>query len=92
MLKKKKQLKPMNISNARNSWTNKETDSSTKVPESIENIQNEVIIEFSLESQIHYCDLCLYDSKEENDLTNHLATEHYEEILGRTILVTAVGL
>ena len=92
MLKKKKQLKPMNISNARNSWTNKETDSSTKVSESIENIQNEVIIEFSLESQIHYCDLCLYDSKEENDLTNHLATEHYEEILGRTILVTAVGL
>ena len=74
----------MNMSNAQNSEANKGNDS-TK----IENIQNEVIIEFSLEFEIHYCDLCLYDSKEENDLTNHMATEHYEEILGRTILVTA---
>ena len=76
------------MSNAGNSETNKTGTSSTNVSENIENIQNEVIIEFSLESEIHYCDLCLYDSKDENELTNHLATEHYEEILGRTILVT----
>ena len=90
-LKKKKQLGSLNTNNVRNSTTNDETDSSTKLSTGVENIQNEVIIEFSLEAQVHYCDLCLYDSKEENELTNHLATEHYEEILGRAIVVPAIA-
>ena len=91
VIKKKRQFTSMNMSNAQNSKANKNKGktSSRNDPTNIENIQNEVIIEFSLESEIHYCDLCLFDSKEENDLTNHLASEHYEEVLGRTILVTA---
>ena len=91
VMKKKRQFTSMNMSNAQNSKANKNKGKtpSRNDPTNIENIQNEVIIEFSLESEIHYCDLCLFDSKEENDLTNHLASEHYEEILGRTILVTA---
>jgi len=91
-LKKKKQLRSLNTNNVRNSTTNDVTDSSRKVSSDLENIRNEVIIEFSLEAGLHYCDLCLYDSKEENELTNHLATEHYEEILGRAIVVPAIAV
>ena len=90
-LKKKKQLRSLNTNNVRNSTTNDVTDSSRKLSTGVENIPNEVIIEFSLEARVHYCDLCLYDSKEENELTNHLATEHYEEILGRAIVVPAIA-
>lgn len=91
-LKKKKQLRSLNTNNARNSSTNDVTDSSRELSTTgVGNIPNEVIIEFSLEAQVHYCDLCLYDSKEENELTNHMATEHYEEILGRAIVVPAIA-
>ena len=92
-LKKKKQLRSLNTNNVRNSTTNDVTDSSRKLSSTsgVGNIPNEVIIEFSLEARVHYCDLCLYDSKEENELTNHLATEHYEEILGRAIVVPAIA-
>ena len=43
------------------------------------------------EREIHYCDLCLFDTKVENDLTDHLATEHFEEIFGRAVLATATA-
>ena len=42
----------------------------------------EVIIEFTLEPDLHYCDLCLFQTEEENALTTHLAVSHYEQIFG----------
>ena len=44
--------------------------------------EGEVIIEFSLDPSLHYCDLCLFQTEEETDLTNHLAVSHYEQIFG----------
>jgi len=34
-----------------------------------------------------YCDLCMYETEEENALTNHLAMKHYDDIFGRAIAV-----
>ena len=34
-----------------------------------------------------YCDLCMYETEEENALTNHLAMKHYDDIFGRAIVL-----
>ena len=36
-----------------------------------------------IEISDYYCDLCIYETDEENNLTNHLITKHFSAIYGK---------